>query len=64
MIMPFETLNVDVNCLGNHEMDFGWDKCIALMKQTSSPWLMTNLVKKISPEMPILNCQIQTVKTT
>lgn len=23
MIMPFEQLNVDINCLGNHELDHG-----------------------------------------
>jgi len=23
MIFPFEKLNVDISCLGNHELDFG-----------------------------------------
>lgn len=44
MIKPFETMNVDVNCLGNHELDFGYDKAIELMNKTTSPWLMTNLI--------------------
>ena len=31
MIFPFETLNVDINCLGNHELDHGMDTAIHLM---------------------------------
>lgn len=32
MVVPFEKLNVDVNCLGNHELDYGWDVAVDLMK--------------------------------
>ena len=56
MVVPFETYNVDVNCLGNHELDYGWDVAVDLMKQTSSPWLMTNLVKK-GTKKPICKCE-------
>ena len=31
MILPFEKLNVDVSCLGNHELDHGIEKCEELM---------------------------------
>ena len=27
MIKPFNRLNVDISCLGNHELDNGIDKC-------------------------------------
>ncbi len=39
MILPFEKLNVDVSCLGNHELDLGIEKCQELLKQTSCPWV-------------------------
>jgi len=44
MIMPFERLNVDVSCLGNHELDHGLKTAKELLAKTSCPWLMTNLV--------------------
>ena len=56
MLMPFETFNVDVNCLGNHELDNGIEAAVELMKQTSSPWLMTNLTDKSSGS-PIAGCK-------
>ncbi len=31
MILPFEKLNVDVSCLGNHELDLGIEKCQELL---------------------------------
>ena len=48
MVVPFEKFNCDVNCLGNHELDFGYKEAINLMEKTSSPWLMTNLLEKKS----------------
>ena len=56
MVMPFEQLNVDISCLGNHELDHGMDQAIALMKKTSCPWILTNLVNK-SDGKPIANCE-------
>lgn len=31
MILPFEKLNVDVSCLGNHDLDLGIEKCQELL---------------------------------
>ena len=54
MILPFEKLNVDVSCLGNHELDDGMETAKRLISQTSCPWLMTNLVD-IESKKPILD---------
>ena len=56
MVRPFEEFNVDVSCLGNHELDNGMDTAVKLLGQTTCPWLMTNLVEKDSGK-PIANCQ-------
>ena len=56
MVVPFEKFNCDVNCLGNHELDFGYKEAVNLMQKTSSPWLMTNLLEKKSGN-PICKCK-------
>ena len=43
MIFPFDKLNVDVSCVGNHELDKGIDKASELIKKTKSAWIMSNL---------------------
>ena len=32
MILPFNKMNVDVSCIGNHELDHGLDVASNLMK--------------------------------
>ena len=56
MIFPFETLNTDVSCLGNHELDHGIDTAEKLMAQTTCPWIMTNLTYKATGK-PIASCK-------
>jgi len=46
MIFPFEKMNVDVSCIGNHELDNGIDHAVKMLAQTSCPWIMTNLFEK------------------
>ncbi len=46
MVFPFEQLNVDISCLGNHELDFGIQKAKELIAKTSCPWIITNLLDK------------------
>ena len=53
MIVPFNRLNVDISCLGNHELDLGIEHAMDLMKQTNCPWIMTNLVDKSNGFKPI-----------
>jgi len=43
MIEVFKRLCVDVSCLGNHDTDFGLERCTELISKTKSPWLMANL---------------------
>jgi 5'-nucleotidase len=56
MVKPFETLNVDISCLGNHELDHGLKCAEDLMAKTSSPWILTNLVN-INDGKPIAKCE-------
>lgn len=44
MIEAFKDLNVDVACLGNHELDFGLERAEKLIKATETPWLISNLL--------------------
>ena len=54
MVASFNKCNVDVACIGNHDLDFGvaqMDKCL---RMTSAPegtcqWIMTNLVQEDRP---------------
>lgn len=55
MIIPFNRMNVDVSCLGNHELDGGIDLAHKLIKQTNCPWILTNLLVKDRAMRPILD---------
>ena len=57
MVKPFERLNIDVSCLGNHELEIGIDHGVDLMNQTSSPWLMSNLIELNKDSKPIAGCK-------
>ena len=44
MIKVFNSLNVSVSCLGNHDLDFGHEKAKELIGKTAPcEWLMSNL---------------------
>ena len=53
MVYPFEQFNVDVACLGNHELDMGIEHAKTLISQTSCPWIMSNLYEKDKDMAPI-----------
>ena len=44
MVGVLKRLRVDVNCLGNHDLDFGIDRFKQLCRATGQPWLMANLL--------------------
>ena len=51
MVVPFNRMEVDVACIGNHDLDFGINKMMKCLNQTMAPqgkctWIMTNLVEK------------------
>jgi len=46
MIAPFNRLNVDISCLGNHELDRGIEYAAKLIGQTNCPWILSNLLEK------------------
>ena len=50
MVKPFNHMNVDVSCLGNHELDFGIEKCKELIEKTKCPWIITNVQSKEKKE--------------
>ena len=53
MIKPFNRLNVDISCLGNHELDNGIEKCAELIAQTNCPWILSNLLETEKGNRPI-----------
>ena len=48
MIKPFNRMNVDISCIGNHDFDHGLKVLKNLIDQTTSPWILSNLVYKSS----------------
>ena len=49
-------MNVDVSCLGNHELDHGYEQAKKLIGQTKCPWLMSNLLDKATGK-PIMDLE-------
>lgn len=54
MVASFNACNVDVACIGNHDLDFGIEQMDTILKQTMAPeggcqWIMTNLVQEDRP---------------
>ena len=44
MVNVFNSLNIKVSCLGNHELDFGLERCKELIGMTKPcKWLISNL---------------------
>ena len=43
MVKVYNALNIEVSCLGNHELDFGIDGMLDVLKQCNSPWIISNL---------------------
>ena len=54
MVYPFNRMNVDVSCLGNHELDAGLAKGLELINKTNCPWILTNLLQVDTGMKPIL----------
>ena len=47
MVDVFNSLNVKVSCLGNHDLDFGIERMKELVSMTSPcEWLISNLTIK------------------
>ena len=47
MVSVFNSLNVKVSCLGNHDLDFGIERMKELVSMTSPcEWLISNLTIK------------------
>lgn len=53
MIYPFEQFNVDISCLGNHELDQGFDHAEKMLAQISCPWILSNLFQKDKGMRPL-----------
>lgn len=53
MILPFNRMNVDVSCLGNHELDISIERAMELIAQTNCPWIMSNLVETDKEMRPV-----------
>jgi 2',3'-cyclic-nucleotide 2'-phosphodiesterase (5'-nucleotidase family) len=46
MLNVFNSLNVDVATLGNHDFDFGISDLENLIKKTSCKWVLSNMIDK------------------
>jgi len=57
VINTLNMLNIDVSCLGNHELDHGVDTAKSLIAKTKFPWLMANLLNIKEGNKPIADCQ-------
>mmetsp|Transcript_5008 Transcript_5008/g.7495 ORF Transcript_5008/g.7495 Transcript_5008/m.7495 type:complete len:157 (-) Transcript_5008:1020-1490(-) len=55
MVKPFNSLNLDVTCLGNHELDLGLPKAKELISQTNCPWIISNLFEVANNNLPVCN---------
>ena len=53
MIYPFEQFNVNISCLGNHELDRGIEHAELMLAETSCPWILSNLFQKDHDMRPI-----------
>ena len=54
MIVPFNRMNVNVSCIGNHELDHGYEVARALMEQTDCDWILSNIIQ-VANGNPILD---------
>lgn len=57
MIVPLNALNVDVSCVGNHELDMGIDHATSLFKKTDCPWILSNIVETDKDDRPLCGVQ-------
>ena len=51
MVVPFNRMEVDVACIGNHDLDFGINQMMKCLDKTMHPhgkceWIISNLVEK------------------
>jgi len=46
-------MSVDISCLGNHELDRGYETAKKLIDKTNCPWIISNLVDKTTKK-PVL----------
>lgn len=53
MVYPFNKFNVDVSCIGNHEIDNGIEFAAKMMAKTSCPWILSNIVEKNKDNKPL-----------
>ena len=44
MIEPFNRMNVDISCIGNHDFDHGIKILKDLISQTTCKWILSNLL--------------------
>lgn len=46
MLEPFNNLNVNAACLGNHELDMGIEHGAKMIAKTNCPWVLSNIIEK------------------
>ena len=46
MIKPLNSFQIDLACLGNHDIDYGVERILELKKKVNFPWLLSNILDK------------------
>lgn len=44
MIEPLNSLGISAACVGNHDLDFGFESAASLFSQTNFPWVLSNVL--------------------
>jgi 5'-nucleotidase len=50
MIPVLNACNIDASCIGNHDFDYGLEALIELKKKSNCPWLLSNMLDKVTTE--------------
>ena len=65
MVKVFNSLNIQVSCLGNHDLDFGIAKMKDLVAKTAPcTWLMSNINVEDKPIGDLLTYTVKQVPLT
>lgn len=48
MIKPLNSFQIDLACLGNHDLDYPLDHVKELKDATNFPWLLSNVYNKLT----------------
>lgn len=60
MVTCLNKFGIHSACIGNHDFDFGVERLSVLIQETNFPWLISNVVDKITNK-PLANANVKQV---